>query len=120
MKKANNWKLIALFGVLVVIFVTTRIFLSPKLEGNLPTNLTDIDSAKVTELIIAPGKDRNGEIRLVRTKKWKLQKGKITWRLEQGAGDRKIRVVTKITTSTPKSAMSFQLLAFFIILAHSF
>ena len=96
MKKANNWKLIALFGVLVVIFVTTRIFLSPKLEGNLPTNLTDIDSAKVTELIIAPGKDRNGEIRLVRTKKWKLQKGKITWRLEQGAGENALRQVMSI------------------------
>ena len=87
MKKANNWILISLLVGLVVIFAALRIFRSPTLESNLPANLTEIDSAKVNELIIVPAKARTNQIRLIRTgKKWELKNGDRTGRLEQRAG----------------------------------
>ncbi len=88
MKKINNWILIGLLGGLVVIFIAMKIFRSPTLESNLPERLTEIDSAKVTELIVVPGKDRTSEVRLTKTGKvWTLNTGDRVGHLEQGRGN---------------------------------
>ena len=87
MKKTNNWILIGLFGGLVLIFIAMKFFRSPKLESNLPENLTEVDSSKVTELIVVPGKDRGAEIHLAKVRKdWSLKSGDRTGHLEQGRG----------------------------------
>lgn len=93
MKKTSHWKLIALFGALVVVFAAVRIFRSPMLEGNLPLRLTDIDSAKVTEFVIIPAKAMNEEIRVVRSEGWKLKRGSEILRAEQGIASNTMRML---------------------------
>lgn len=93
MKKTSHWKLIALFGALVVVFAAVRIFRSPMLEGNLPLRLTEIDSAKVTEFIIVPAKAMNEEVRIVRSEGWKLKRGSEILRAEQGIASNTMRML---------------------------
>ena len=93
MKKISHWKLIALFGALVVVFAAVRIFRSPMLEGNLPLRLTEIDSSKVTEFIIIPAKGMNEEVRVVRSEGWKLKRGSETLRAEQGIATNTMRML---------------------------
>ncbi|MBY0435815.1 MAG: DUF4340 domain-containing protein, partial [Cyclobacteriaceae bacterium] len=84
MKNANNLKLIALLGGLVLIFVAIRVFRSPSLESNLPKTLATIDSTKVTAIIIKSPRAQS-EIKLARSgKRWELKSGDRTGRLEQG------------------------------------
>ena len=96
MKNANNWKLIALFGGLVLVFAAVRIFRSPLMEGNMPTSLLDIDTAKVSELVIIPFKQRDVEVRLVKAEKWQLKKGDGNWRLDQGAAESALRQLLSV------------------------
>ena len=96
MKNANNWKLVALFGGLALIFVAVRMFRSPLMEGNMPASLTDIDTAKVSELVIVPARQRDVEIRLVKTGKWQLKKGDGNWRLDQGAAEGALRQLMSV------------------------
>lgn len=93
MKNVNPWKLIALFGGLIVVFAAVRMFRSPRLEGNLPASLTEIDSSSVTELVITPGRDPQAEIRVVKEGGWKLKKGEADFRLDQGAGANALRML---------------------------
>lgn len=53
MKKINNKVLVIGLVALVAIFVLSRVFRSPKLEGNLRKELVSIDTAKVSEFRIA-------------------------------------------------------------------
>lgn len=53
MKKINNKVLVIGLVALVGIFVLSRVFRSPKLEGNLRKELVVIDTAKVSEVRIA-------------------------------------------------------------------
>ena len=104
MKNANNWKLIALLAGLVLIFFAVRIFRSPTLESNLPENLTDIDTTKVTELVVTPAKDRSAEIRLVKTANtWELRKGDQVAHLEMGGG---VTALRSIMNLKPQRIMS--------------
>lgn len=96
MKKISHWKLIALFGALLVIFTAVRIFRSPTLEGNMPDRLTDFDSARVTELIIVPARAVNEEVHFVRAGGWKLKNGDQTLRAEQGAASNSLRMLMSL------------------------
>lgn len=97
MKKTNNWKLIALLGILVVIFMALRIFRSPKLESNLPAVLTKIDSVKVTEIVILSARERARDIRIVRVgKRWDLIQGDRKGRIEQGGGVNALRLLMNL------------------------
>lgn len=93
MKKVSLWKLAALFGGLVVIFVSLRVFRSPGLESNLPASLTEFDSAKVTELVIVPAKAKDEEIHIAHAGSWKLVRDGKTMRLDQGAGVNAVRTL---------------------------
>lgn len=97
MKKANNWKLIALLGGLVAIFVALRIFRSPKLESTLPDILTKIDTVKVTEIVILPARERASDIRIVRVgKRWDLKQGDRAGRMERGGGVNALRLLMNL------------------------
>lgn len=85
MKNANNWKLIAVLAGLIAIFASIRIFLSPALESTLPSSLAEIDSSRVSEMVIMPARQQGTEIHLVRVgNRWNLQAGDRTGRVEQG------------------------------------
>lgn len=72
MKKFSNKTLIIILILLVGIFSLSRIFRSPKLEGNLIKELVGFDSAKVTEVRIQPT-GGGSELKLLRVgNKWKV------------------------------------------------
>ncbi|MBS1544226.1 MAG: DUF4340 domain-containing protein [Bacteroidetes bacterium] len=86
MKRINNRLLIALLAGLVVLFFVVRYFRSSSLQGNLPANLTKIDSSLVTEIRIVPTRVRE-EVQLLRNgSKWELASGQFKGHLEEGAG----------------------------------
>lgn len=92
MKKANNRILIALLAGLIFLFFTVKYFRSSTLQGNLPENLSGIDTAKVTEIRILPGRARGHEVRLIRNgKEWELGTADRKGHLEQGAGPTAMR-----------------------------
>ncbi len=93
MKKINPWKLAVVFLGLVVVFLALKKFRSPRLEGNLPSSLTQVDTAAVTEVIITPAKSPNQAVRLVKSGGWKLMDGDKNLRLEQGAGSNAVRML---------------------------
>lgn len=93
MKNSNPWKLAVILLSLILVFVAVRKFRSPRLEGNLPTRLVELDTAKVTEIIVTPAKDRSQPVRLVRSGGWKLMKGAQALRLEQGTATSLLQVL---------------------------
>jgi hypothetical protein len=74
MKKINNKLLVIGLLALVTIFALSRVFRSPKLEGNLRKELVKIDTAKVTEVRIATATP--GMLRLLKEgTNWFVQDG---------------------------------------------
>jgi hypothetical protein len=96
MKKTDPWKLAVVLLSLILVFIAVRKFRSPRLEGNLPAVLVELDTARVTEIVITPAKDRSHAVRLTRSGGWKLMKGEQALRLEQGAAASLLRVLTSI------------------------
>lgn len=96
MKKTDPWKLAVVLLSLILVFIAVRKFRSPRLEGNLPAVLVELDTAKITEIVITPAKDRSQPVRLARSGGWKLMKGEQTLRLEQGAAASLLRVLTSL------------------------
>lgn len=96
MKKTDPWKLAVILLSLVLVFIAVRKFRSPRLEGNLPATLVELDTAKITEIIITPAKDRRQPVRLSRSAGWKLMRGEQSFRLEQGAATSLLRVLTSL------------------------
>lgn len=94
MRKIDPWKLAVVLLSLILVFIAVRKFRSPRLEGNLPATLLKLDTAKISEIIITPAKDRNQPVRLTRSGGWKLMKGEQALRLEQGAAASLLRVLT--------------------------
>lgn len=93
MKKTDPWKLAVVLLSLILVFIAVRKFRSPRLEGNLPSVLVELDTAKITEIIITPAKDRSQPVRLTRSGGWKLMSGEQSLRLEQGAASSLLRVL---------------------------
>lgn len=94
MKNIDPWKLAVILLSLILVFMAVRKFRSPRLEGNLPAVLVELDTAKITEIVITPAKDRQQPVRLARVGGWKLMKGEKALRLEQGAVTSLLRVLT--------------------------
>jgi hypothetical protein len=71
MKKINNKILIIGAVVLVGIFVITKLFRSPRLEGNIRKELVNIDTADVTEIRMTSSGDQPRLVKLMRDNgKW--------------------------------------------------
>jgi len=68
MKKINNKILVLGLAGLIGIFVISKLFRSPKLEGNIRKELVSIDTADVTELRMASAGDQPKVVRLVKEK----------------------------------------------------
>jgi hypothetical protein len=66
MKKINNKILIIGLAVLVGIFVISRLFRSPKLEGNIRKELVKLDTADISEIRMTTAGDQPKLIKLVR------------------------------------------------------
>lgn len=96
MKKVNPWKLALIFLSLVLAFQAIRMFRSPRLESNLPRTVMEIDTARVTDLLITPAKGNRETLRMTRSGGWKLMKGEQTLRLEQGAAANALRMLTTL------------------------
>lgn len=96
MKKTDPWKLAVILLGLILVFMAVRKFRSPRLEGNLPATLTDVDTTKVTDIIITPAKSRSQPVRLSKTGGWKLMNGTQALRLEQGAGSNALRILMNL------------------------
>jgi hypothetical protein len=76
MKKLSTKILFIGLVVLVIFFVASRFFWSPRLESNLRKNLLKLDTASINEVRIHPAKAPLEEIKLIRDgKKWKVVKG---------------------------------------------
>jgi hypothetical protein len=70
MKKINNKVLLIGLSVLVGIFVVSRIFRSPKLEGNIRKELVSLDTADIDEIrITTMAADKPRLIKLIRQEK---------------------------------------------------
>ena len=75
MKRLNNKILLIVLVVLLGGFLVSKMFRTPALESNLPTDLFGVDTTKITEVHVNPEVER-GEIKLVRHgEEWSLQKG---------------------------------------------
>lgn len=84
MKNLNNRILTIILLALIAVFVLTRIFRSPHLESNVATDLFQLDTATVTQVVIHPHK-MPGQIKLVRKAGvWKVSRAKKTAPADQG------------------------------------
>lgn len=65
-RKINNRVLLIVFLALAAIFVITRFTSAGRTERNLRTDLGDIDTARVTAMLLFPQAEQGGEIRFER------------------------------------------------------
>jgi len=80
MKKINNKILVVALLALVGLFVLSKVFRSPRLESNLRKELVALDTAKVTELRVAPGNRKGEVVRLMREgRQWMVEKEGKKW-----------------------------------------
>lgn len=85
MKNLNNRILTIIFLALIAVFVLTRLFRSPHLESNVATDLFQLDTATVTQVVIHPHKAPKTEIKLARKAgAWKVTRSGKTAAADQG------------------------------------
>ncbi len=78
-KKFNNSKLLYVFVGLLIIFGIVEWYQKSHTESTLNTKLVDIDTTKVTKVLIYPTAEKSAEISFLKEgKNWKVSKGKIT------------------------------------------
>jgi len=71
MKKINNKILVIGLAGLVAIFVISKIFRSPRLEGNLRKELVKLDTAEISEIRMTSSGDQPKLVKLIRAEnKW--------------------------------------------------
>jgi hypothetical protein len=85
-KKFNNKILLSILAGLVVLFVIVKWYQNPRTESTLNADLVDIDTAKVSKILIYPTSENRQEIKFYKEgKDWKVNKGKLTTDPEQNA-----------------------------------
>lgn len=78
MKKINNKVLFIIIIGLAAVFALSRVFRSPKLEGNIRKDLVELDSSKITEIRIA-APDQTPIIVQRQDGKWMVRRGELTF-----------------------------------------
>jgi hypothetical protein len=86
MKKINNKILVIGLAALVGIFVLSKLFRSPKLEGNIRKELISLDTAEISEVRVATAGDQPKVIRLTReNNEWKAIQDDKTYPADRSA-----------------------------------
>ena len=77
-KKFNNMKLLYVFAALLIVFGIVEWYQKKHTESTLNTNIVQIDTAKVTKVLLYPTSEKSVEIEFRKDgKSWKVIKGKI-------------------------------------------
>jgi hypothetical protein len=94
MKKINNKILAIGLAVLVGIFVVSRIFRSPKLDGNVRKELVNLDRTKITEVRISSS---DSAVRLVKENgKWSVVRNEVKAEADSASVSRMLQTVQLI------------------------
>jgi hypothetical protein len=85
-KKFNNLYLLIAFAALVLLFVFVKFFQSVKTERTLKTNIVQIDTAKVSKILLYPASEKGQEILFTKEgREWKVSNGKVSTETEKNA-----------------------------------
>ncbi len=78
-KKFNNNILLYVLAALLVTFAVVKLYQHKFTDNTLKVSLVDIDSLKVTKVLLYPASEGRNEIKFFKDgKDWKISKGKIT------------------------------------------
>lgn len=97
MKKINNKVLVIGLAALVGIFIISRLFRSPKLEGNIRKELVSIDTSDVTELRMASAGDQPKLIKLTKaSNKWTVTQDDKSYPADKSVVDNLLATVASL------------------------
>ncbi len=96
-KKFNNNTLLYIFIALIALFAIVKVYRIKFTENTLNTKLVDIDTAKVTKILLYPTSENREEIKFYKDNKdWKVSKGKIIAEPEANAITNLLGLLTEI------------------------
>jgi len=96
-KKFNNNILLYTLVILVLIFAVVKLYRWKFTESTLNTKLVEIDTSKVTKLLLYPTSENRSEIKFYKEEKtWKVTKGKIIADLEPNTMQNLINMLLEI------------------------
>jgi len=85
-KKFNNKYLLIALAVLILLFVFVKFYRSVKTEKTLKTEIVQIDTAKVSKILLYPSSEKGQELAFTRhDRNWKVSNGKILAETEKSA-----------------------------------
>jgi len=83
-RRFNNKSLIIVFATLLLLFVFVKFYQSVKTESTLKTNLVEIDTSKVSRILLYPISEKGKEIVFVKEGHvWKVSDGKVSTEIEK-------------------------------------
>ncbi|MCX7987186.1 MAG: DUF4340 domain-containing protein [Bacteroidales bacterium] len=78
-KSINNKTLLYILGALVLLFIGVKWYQKARVEKTLRTELIDVDTSKVSEILLYPACEKGAEIKFYREgNEWKVKKGQIS------------------------------------------
>lgn len=82
--KFNNKSLLIALAALLLLFIFVKFYQSVKTESTLKTNLVEVDTSKVTKVLIYPTAEKRKEIAFTKEgNNWKVSDGKIITEIEK-------------------------------------
>ena len=98
-KKFNNNTLLIILVALIAVFFLVKWYQKSYTDNTLNANLVQIDTAKVSKIVIYPVVDSRSEIRLFRDgKDWKVAKGNVTSETESNTPTSLLGMLSEIKT----------------------
>ncbi len=86
MKKINNKVLLIVLVALAVVFALSKVFRAARVKGNLKETILQIDTARVTKLLLYPASENGKEIELLKeANQWSVKFNNRTAKTEQGS-----------------------------------
>lgn len=82
-KSLNNKTLLYILGALILLFVAVKWYQRARVERTLKTDLIEIDTNKVTEILLYPACEKGAVIKFFKEgKDWKVKKGQLVCETE--------------------------------------
>lgn len=98
-KKFNNAKLLYVFAALLVVFGIVEWYQKKHTESTLNTKIVDIDTSKVTKILLYPNSEKSSEIIFLKEgKNWNVSKGKISAEPVQNMPQSLLNILTELKT----------------------